>query len=598
MSILVELGIIIGAAAIGGIVGYLFKQPLVLAYLLAGIAIGPFGLGLITDTEFIHVVGEIGIMLMLFLVGIEINIDKIRSLGKKALKVGFAQIFFTGIAGWGIALGFGFSMLASAYIAVALTLSSTAICVKLLSDQKTLSSLYGRMAIGILLVQDFVAVLVLVFLNSLGTHTNDSFILDFSLLLAKGLGLAAIIFIILKKPLLFFYHRIAHSQELLILVSLSWCFGIALAAQAMGFSREMGAFLAGLSLANLPYALEISAKSRIIRDFFITIFFVTLGAGMIFTKLSIIVLPLLALSAFVIIGNPLIVLVIMRLLGFDSRSSFFTGITIAQISEFSFILITLGAKLGHVDQTIVSIISMVAIITISISSYMMKYQQRLYVFCKVLIEKLPRMHKGKDIAELTPSNLFDHIILLGCGSGGHQLLDTLAKGNKQFIVVDHDPEVIDELSQKGINCIFGDVQDEELFTTLNATKADLIISLLPHMEDNLALLHYLKESPEPKKPIYIAAVNTGREGFSLFSKGADYVVVKSSLEANHIKEIHRDLYNLEKNYIEQQEQSERIAMRRMEHAMLHDKEYAEIVHELSKLRLQEIQQKRATKEPQ
>lgn len=588
MSLFSEVGIILAIAAIAGLVGYFLKQPLVLAYMLAGVVIGPYGLKLVTDTDFIHMVGDLGIMLMLFLVGIEMNVEKVRNLGKVAITVGIAQIFFTGLAGWLVAIGFGYSMITSVYIAIALALSSTAICVKILSDQKTLSSLYGKMVIGILLVQDLVAVLVLMFLNTLGQQgTQSNFVIDFSLLLGKGALLAMVIFIILKRPLAHIYHRIAHSQELLILVSLSWCFGIALIAELIGFSREIGAFLAGLSLANLPYALEVSAKSRILRDFFITTFFVMLGAGMVFANIDQILFPFIALSLFVLIGNPLIVLVIMRLFGFDVRSSFFAGITIAQISEFSFILVTLGFKLGHLNQETVSLISMVAIFTISLSSYMMKYQQQLYRLSQPFLHLLPKLTKTERAKDTVPA-LFDHIILLGCGSGGHQLLDTLVHGSKKFVVVDHDPDVIEELSAKGINCLFGDVQDEEVFTALNVLKADLIISLLPHVEDNLALLTLIKESNVSKKPIYIAAVNNGREGFTLFSKGADYVIVKSSLEANHIKQIHADLYHLEHEYIAQQEQDERVAIRKLEHTMLADKEYAQIVHELSKLRLKEI----------
>lgn len=588
MSLFSEVGIILAIAAIAGLVGYFLKQPLVLAYMLAGVVIGPYGLKLVTDTDFIHMVGDLGIMLMLFLVGIEMNVEKVRNLGKVAITVGIAQIFFTGLAGWLVAIGFGYSMITSVYIAIALALSSTAICVKILSDQKTLSSLYGKMVIGILLVQDLVAVLVLMFLNTLGQQGSQSnFIVDFGLLLGKGAVLTMVIFIILKRPLARIYHQIAHSQELLILVSLSWCFGIALIAELIGFSREIGAFLAGLSLANLPYALEVSAKSRILRDFFITTFFVMLGAGMVFANMDQILLPFIALSLFVLIGNPLIVLVIMRLFGFDVRSSFFAGITIAQISEFSFILVTLGFKLGHLNQETVSLISMVAIFTISLSSYMMKYQQQLYRLSQPFLHLLPKLTKTERAKDAMPA-LFDHIILLGCGSGGHQLLDTLVHGNKKFVIVDHDPDVIEELSAKGINCLFGDVQDEEVFTALNVLKADLIISLLPHVEDNLALLTLIKESNVSKKPIYIAAVNNGREGFTLFSKGADYVIVKSSLEANHIKQIHADLYHLEHEYIAQQEQDERVAIRKLEHTMLADKEYAQIVHELSKLRLKEI----------
>jgi len=592
MSLFADIGIVLVAAATIGTLSYFFRQPLVLAYILAGILIGPYGFGLITDTEFIHVVGGIGIMLMLFLVGIETNIEKIRGLGAVAVAIGMGQIIFTGLAGFLIAQLFHFGTVASLYIALCLTLSSTVIAVKLLSDQKSLNSLYGKIVVGILIVQDFVAILSLVFLNSF-RDVEGSVLINFGILLFKGVILSTITLFLLKRPLTWIYNHIASSVELLILFSLSWCFVIALISEYFGFSREMGAFIAGLSLANLPYALEISTKMKILRDFFITTFFVTLGAGMVFASVTNLIVPFLVLSLFVIIGNPIIVFVIMRLTGFDKRSSFFAGLSIAQISEFSFILITLGAVLNHVDNTIVSLVSMIAILTISVSSYMISFNQKLFDVLKKFLDIFPS-HKSKYSSHAhIKEKLFDHIIMLGCGSGGQQLLDTLEKTGKKFIVVDHDPDVIRDLDARGINCIFGDVEDEEIFDELNIAEADLIISLLPNIEDNFILLHHLKSIKGKHHPIYIATVNTGREGFSLFSHGADYVVVKSFLEADHIQQIQRSLFHIEKAIDETKGAIPHpTALKGMEKHLLQDKEYAQLVHNLSKLRLAEIQKQR------
>lgn len=590
MSGLGEIGIILVTAAVAGVIAHFWKQPLVLAYILGGIAIGPYGLGLITDTEFIHSISAMGIMLMLFLVGIEINLAKIKELGVSAIVIGLGQIILTGLCGFAVAYGFGFALIPSIYIGFCLTLSSTVVVVKGLSDQKTLNSLYGKIVVGILIMQDLVAVIGLVLLKSVETQSSDHLILDFALLLLKGVILAVVSIVALRKLLNGLYFRIAHSSELLVLASLSWCFIVALTAEYIGFSREMGAFIAGLSLADLPYALEISNKTKIVRDFFITIFFVSLGAGMMFAAINHLLLPLIVLSLFVIIGNPLIVIVIMKLLGFDSRSSFFAGMSIAQISEFSLIIIALGAQLGHVNESVVSIISMITIITISVSSYMTSYNHKLYTFCKPLLKWIPTWRGHSKHEKKIVEKLFDHIIMLGCGFSGPQLIDTLIKTGKSFVVVDHDPRVINELSQKGINAVFGDVHDEELFHTLNIARADMVISLLPKTIDNYPILEYISTLPVKQRPIYVASAEAGEEGFHLFHKGADYVSVKSALEAENINQVQQSIYNVSPT-----EPTVIVDNKYLVNSRIADKEYAQIVHKLSKIRLGELKLKRTSR---
>ncbi|MBP7057303.1 cation:proton antiporter [Candidatus Gracilibacteria bacterium] len=593
MSLLVEMGIIIITAAVAGIGAYFLKQPLILAYILGGVLVGPYGLGLVNNTEFIHVVSDMGIMLMLFLVGIEMSLIKVKELGSASLVIGGAQILFTAVVAFGIAELAGFSWVASSYIAVALTLSSTVVAVKALSDQKTINSLYGKIVVGVLIIQDMVAILSLVFLNSIAHEGSGGLVVSFVVLLIKGALLAGISIFGLKRVLSALYFRIAHSTELLILASLSWCFLIALIAQYLGFSREMGAFIAGLGLANLPYAMEISSKTRILRDFFITTFFVSLGAGMVFSGLVDMIGLLVVLSLYVIIISPLIVFAIMRFKGFDPRSSFFAGISIGQVSEFSLILIALGSSLGHIDQQIVSLISIVTIITISSSSYLVNYGHQLYSLLQPILKLFPSRKKVTMSTASITNSLFEHIVLVGCGSGGHQLLDTLLQTKRSFIVIDHDPQVIRELTDRGINCIFGDVHDEELYTTINLAKADMVISLLPRSEDNYTMIKHIKALKTKKKPVYIATSNTGREGFQLFRQGADYIIVKSSLEAYHIHQIHNHLYGIKDVAAQPTDANEHfISLKELKLKILQDKEYAQIVHNLSEVRLAEIKKTR------
>jgi len=334
-SLFFELGLVIISAALVGVVSYFLRQPLILAYVAAGVLIGPFGFSLVHDIETIHVIAQVGIMLMLFLVGLEMNPGRLRDLGIVAFATGIGQVLFTGLIGWGIIAFFNFSLIQALYLTVAITLSSTVIAVKLIYDKRDNNALYGQVAISILLVQDIIAILALLSLTGFKAGTFDFDFLHFGGVLLRGILMSAAVILVARKLLGYLYNKIATSHELLILFSLSWAFGVALLAEMVGFNIEIGAFIAGVSLASLPYTYEINAKSKILKDFFITIFFVALGAGLAFSSMGPLIPAFITLSLFVLIGNPLIVMVIMGLFGYDKRTSFFTGLSIANVSEFS-----------------------------------------------------------------------------------------------------------------------------------------------------------------------------------------------------------------------------------------------------------------------
>ena len=321
---LFELAIIILIAAGLGIAARLLKQPIILAYIFTGIIIGILSFFNLNNRELFQTFSELGITFLLFLVGLEINYSSLRLVGKASVLIGLGQIVFTAVIGYFIALFFDFNQLQSLYIAIALTFSSTIIVVKLLSEKKDSNSLYGKISIGLLLVQDFVAILILIFLA--GIQANKGIVLSAIILTAiKGLILFIAMLWLGRKILPLVFNKIAQSQELLFLTSLAWCLGIATAVAKTGFSIEIGGFLAGLALANSSEHFQISAKIRSLRDFFILIFFVILGSSLIFSDFSGLTLPIIVFSLFVLIGNPLIVLIIMGLLGYRKRTSFMCG---------------------------------------------------------------------------------------------------------------------------------------------------------------------------------------------------------------------------------------------------------------------------------
>jgi len=584
-SLFFELGLVIISAALVGVVSYFLKQPLILAYLVAGVLIGPFGFGLIHNIETIHVIANVGIMLMLFLVGLEMNPERLKDLGVVAFATGVGQVLFTGLIGWVIIYLFDFTLIESIYLTVAITLSSTVIAVKLIYDKRDNNALYGQVAISILLVQDIIAILALLSLSGFKTGTFDFDFLHFGLILFQGIALSVAVIVTARKLLGYLYNKIATSHELLILFSLSWAFMVALFAEMAGFNIEIGAFIAGVSLASLPYTYEINAKSKVLKDFFITIFFVALGAGLVFSSMGHLIPAFITLSVFVLIGNPLIVMVIMGLFGYDKRTSFFTGISIANVSEFSFILVGMGLTLGHLDKQVVAMLTLVGIFTMTVSSYFMTYNNAIYNKLRKYLT-IFEFRKSRTKLSNVKKGLQNHIILLGCGQMGQQILNQIKNFKDDYLVVDHDNTVIKGLIKKDISCIFGDVEDAELINELNLEGAEIVISTLPSPEDNLFLIKYLEKMPSAKRPIVIVTTDSGREGVELFNRGADYVILKPYLGAEHISQINKELYQLEEDGPLQIMQDGDDGKK-----FKGDSDYARILHNLNKLRLAEIKQK-------
>ncbi len=581
-----DLGLVIVSASLVGVISYFLKQPLILAYIVAGILIGPFGFGLIHDIEVIHVIAEIGIMLMLFLVGLEMNPSRLKDLGVVALVTGVGQVLFTGLIGFGILSLFGMPMIVKVYLTIALTFSSTVIAIKLIYDKRDNNALYGQVAIGVLLVQDVLAILALLTLSGFSEGAGFDF-KSFGIILLSGLALSAVVILVASKLLGYLYNKIATSNELLILFSLSWCFAVALVASKIGLNIEIGAFIAGVSLASLPYTYEINSKAKVLRDFFITIFFVGLGAGLAFASMGPLIIKFVILSLFVLIGNPLIVMIIMGALGYDKRTSFFTGLSIANVSEFSLILVTMGLSKGHINQDMFAMITIVGILTMTISSYFMTYNNQIY---NKLRDYLVVFEFKKAKTKLTniKSGLSNHIVLLGCGQMGQQILEQIKNFKEDYIVVDHDNSVIKGLIKKNISCIFGDVEDTELLNELGLENAETIISTLPSPEDNLFLIKYIERIPHDKRPIVLVTADSGREGLDLFNRGADYVILKHYLGAEHVHQINRELYGLVEEGPLSLLQDTAVGE---EKKFKGDQDYAKILHSLNKLRLVEIKQK-------
>jgi Kef-type K+ transport system membrane component KefB len=516
---IVELAIVILVAAVLGAVARLLKQPVLLAYLTTGILIGALGFKNLIGGEALHVFSNLGIMFLLFLVGLEINYRSLRIVGKTSLIVGLGQIIFTAALGYFITQALGFATLPGLYIAIALTFSSTIIIVKLLSDKKDLGSLYGKISVGFLLVQDLVAILLLIFLSGFSTNGVGGSFTTVALTMGKGLVLLIAVWLVGKRFLHRVMDRLARSEELVFLVSLAWLFVVAAAASQFGFSIEIAGFLAGVALAGSSQHFQISSRVSPLRDFFILIFFVLLGASVSLSDAAGLALPTVILSLFVLIGNPLIVLCLMGLLGYRKRTSFFAGVTVAQISEFSLILAALGIRVGHLSESEVTLVTSVGLITIALSTYLITYAHQIF---RVLAKPLSLFERRRTHENDQPETGFKKpIVLIGCHRTGESILANLPRD--QVLVVDFDPEVIHALSERGIATLYGDARDRTIIEAAEIEQAKLVISTSPDVEDNLALLEEIKRLPA--RPSVAVRAESEADAVILYRAGADYVLL-------------------------------------------------------------------------
>ena len=525
-----DLTVIICIAAFLSIIFRLLKQPAILAYILTGIIISFFQFFNASNQPLLLALSQVGITLLLFMVGLEIRISELLSMGKILILSSAWQISLSFILGFLISLVLGFDRLSSFYIATAITFSSTIIVVKLLSDQHELHSLHGKFSLGILLSQDVVA---MAFLMLLAGSTQESPFLgpigNLVVVLIKGALIIAAIFYLSKNIFPKLFEKIARSSETLFLSSLGWVFGLAalVSSKFIGFSIEIGGFLAGVALANSLVNYQIIAKAKILRDFFIVIFFVLLGIQMSFANIGEILVPAIILSLFVLIAKPFIVMVILGVLGYKKRTSFLTGVSLSQISEFSLILAFLGFKLGHIDQKTVSLITMVGLITFAVSTYMITHWKTLYRrFEKVLffLEKKDSQNETADDRSL--ENLDDHVVVVGGDQMGASVIEALEDQKVDIVLVDFDPSIVKKYEKKaGQNVfrLFGDISDLDIQERAKLDNAKLVISTIPDIEDNLLLLKELKHENRKAKIVMMAI--EGKEAKALYAQGADYVVL-------------------------------------------------------------------------
>lgn len=527
-DVFVGLSLIVGVAIVVSLIMRALRQPLIIGYILTGILVGPYIFDIVSSVGSVATFAQMGVAVLLFMVGLNLNPTVAREVGKVALITGIGQIMFTFFFGFIIGMILGFDWIVSAYIAIAISFSSTIIIMKLLSDKGDLKTLYGRISIGFLIVQDLVAIVLLMILSS--THGAPDIATFAFQKVAVGIGLLAaliVVSIFLIKPAM---KKIAQSQELLLLFSIGWALLIGSLFAYAGFSIEIGALLGGISLSLSPYRQEIGAKMKPLRDFFLLLFFILLGSQLRFEHFASIIAPVVILSLVVLVGNPIIVMSLMGFMGYTKRNSFFAGLTVSQISEFSFILIALGVSLGHLNAEMLSLMTLVRLITMGGSSYLILGNDKIY-------EKISRYLsffeiKGKKIDE---GKYYRHdeydLVLFGYNRIGYSVEKAFRKLKRSFLVVDNDPETILKLARSRIECQYGDAEDSELLDELPLDRAKMIVSTIPDKDTNLTLIK--KVLQRNKDAIILVVSHQIEEALDLYEAGATYVITPHFLGGSY-----------------------------------------------------------------
>jgi Kef-type K+ transport system membrane component KefB len=503
-----EIAALLVLAAGVGFIGLMLRQPLIVSFIAVGIIAGPSVLNIARSDAQIDLLAELGIAVLLFLVGLKLDFNLVRTLGPVSLVTGLGQVIFTTVFGFLIGLALGLDPRTALYVAIALTFSSTIIIVKLLSDKREIDSLHGRIALGFLIVQDVVVVLAMIVLSAIGVGAaaeGQGALGDVLRVLGYGIAMLAFVIFFIRYVADPLVEHLSQAPELLVSFAIGWAALLAAVGHYLGFGKELGGLLAGVSLASTPFREAIAARLASLRDFLLLFFFIALGASLDLSVLGASVGPAIILALFVLIGNPLIVLAIMGAMGYRKRTGFLAGLTVAQISEFSLIFMAMGVAIGHVANEALGLVTLVGLVTIAASTYMITYSHQLYNIFEPVLGIFER--KNRDRArDDAPENALPHdVILFGLGRYGLGIAAALRDSGKRVLGVDFSPEAVRFARTKGYDVVFGDATDPEFLAHLPLRHAEWLVLAVP--EHDMGLTH-----DDPRHALLRAVRDQGYQG--------------------------------------------------------------------------------------
>ena len=529
-QVFVSLGIVLWIVLLSVGLMKILKQPMIIWYIIAGTAISLFLPWLLQANIAFQSFGNLGIALLLFIVGMELNPVIIKDLGKTSLIAWVFQVAITGWLWYLVATMVWFDAITSMFLAIGFAFSSTIVVLKLLWDRDDLESTSGRLSIGILIVQDLMVMLLILWIATFKNIDQGSSILFIVSLWAKIIGLAIGMYWVGKYFIPMITKRIAESQEYLFLFSIGRCFILGALFHRLWFGIEIGTLIAWITLANSSYRFEITSRIKPLRDFFIVIFFVLLGSHVNFATTNMtMILPLLIFVVFVLIIKPIITMIILGFLWHIRKNNFLTWISLWQISEFSFLIVTMGITSWYIkDPTTLSMLTLVGLITIAGSSYSVVYGEKMYYVLKPVLRLLPWV-RNREYKRINTKEY--EIMIFGYGRFWSNVYDTLHKTHEDILIVDQHPGIITHLQKSKIPCIYGDIGDIDFLEELNLKDTKMIISTVKKFDENIVLLKTIKQ--HNPNLIIILVSNHIHEALKLYEQGADYVILPHYIGVDH-----------------------------------------------------------------
>ena len=534
--LLTDIAVCIVAAWLLAVTAQILKQPVILAYLAAGFLVGPVGIGLVKDHESIATISELGLILLLYMIGLEIDLKQMLGASRAITLTGLAQILGGSMLGVIVFAALGLPLRAGAldalYLGIAAALSSTVIVVKILYDRRELDTIAGRITVGILVLQDLFAVLFLAIQPNLSTPSAG--LLAWSIV--KVFILMAVAFAASRFALPPLFRAIARLPELVLVGALAWCFLVAGLAGAFGLSREMGALVAGVAISAFPYTLDVTSKITSLRDFFMTLFFVALGMR-VPEPTAYLVQGALILAAFVVVSRFVTIFLPLDRMRLGHRTSLLPAIHLSQLSELSLVVLALGLEAGHISESTVGIASYAFAFLAIVSSYALTHTDALLRYGISSLKKMGCKDLDQRTGDTDVSAGPPRIFLLGFSWTASSLLEEIARNEpgllKELAVIDFNPRVNQELRRRGVRAIYGDVSQRETLVHARIGEAEIIVSTLPNTvlkgTTNLRLLRQLREL-NPGAQIFMHAELFG-DVPKLYAAGASYVCVPRLIEA-------------------------------------------------------------------
>ncbi len=479
LQLIVDLVLAVGAAFIGGALAQRLGQPVILGYLLAGVAIGPFSPGPVADPHSVQVLAEIGVAFLMFALGAELSLAELRRLGRVAALGGALQIVGTMALGPILAPRLGLTFVEGIFLGAVLALSSTMVALKVLLGRGEMGALHGRVTLGILVAQDLAVVPMVVVLPAVAGGQEDV-LQELALAAAKAgvVLLGAYVVGARLVPWLLGRAAFSRTRELFLLGVVALALGTALVTQLAGLSLAFGAFLAGLAVAESDYRTQVIAETLPLRDLFASLFFVSVGMlvdpATLLAQAGLVAL----LGGATVLGKLVIVAVVVAALGMPARVAVMAGLSLAQVGEFSFVLARVGVDRGAIPAALFDLTLATALVTIVLSPSLVRAGPALVD----LLGRLPMVgawFADPVQASEEAASLSGHAIICGFGRVGRELADALAARGIHYLVVEYNPDIVQDLRRAGVPVVYGDGGNPVVLEHAHVERARLLAVVMP-----------------------------------------------------------------------------------------------------------------------